>query len=80
MLRVDNFHIVAEFDIPGHHPPWPFFRQVQGDFVNTMDDDCHSLEIQENIDNVFLYTLNRGVLVQDPLDLAFHDGGARNGR
>ena len=41
--------------------------------------DGHGLQVQQNVDDVFLHALDGGVLVQHAFDLDLGDGGSRQG-
>jgi hypothetical protein len=55
-------------------------RETQLGAVTRVHLECHLLEVQQDVDDVFLHAFDGGVLVQHALDLHFGDRGARHRR
>ena len=65
VLWVDDFNIMRRLNISGGHRTFAIFAQAQGDFVTVVQFENHALEVEQNVHNVFLHTVNRRVLVQN---------------
>jgi hypothetical protein len=60
--------------------PFDVFAQTQSHFIAIVQLEHHTFEVQQNVDDVFLYSVDRGVLVQNARDSHFGDGVAHHGR
>src|SRR5690606_4072096 len=69
VLRVRDFHIVVQLDIAGSHHARTFLAEGKLSIVTAVHLYGNALEIQQNLDDVFLDTFNGTVLVQDTVDL-----------
>ena len=77
-FRVHDFNIVITGDVAGCHRTGPFLGQRQLPMVARVHADGDIFEIQQNLNHVFLHTLDAGVLVQHTLDLGFDNGRTRH--
>ena len=79
-LRVHDFDVVVRVDVAGRDRSRAFLRQAQLGAVTRVHLERHLLEVQQDVDHVFLHTFDGGVLVQHAFDLDLGDRGARHGR
>src|SRR5690554_3434591 len=80
MLRISDFHIVVQLDVAGSHHARTFLAEGKLSIVTAVHLYGNALEIQQNLDDVFLDTFNGTVLVHDTVDLSFSYGAARHRR
>ena len=80
MLRVGNLNVMIQLDITGCHNARAFLAERELGIVPTVHFYGNALEIQQNLNDVLLDTLNGAVLVQDTVDLRFSHGAARHRR
>ena len=76
VLRVDDFNIMRCLNISGGHRTFALFAQAQGDFVAVVQLENHALEVEQNVDDIFLHAVNRRVLVQNSGNRHFGSGMA----
>ncbi len=79
MLTVDDLDVVIDLNVRGQNRPLTFLAQAQGDFVTAVQLDGQTLEIEQDLDHVFLHAFDGAVLVQDTVDLCFDYRAARHG-
>ena len=80
MLRVDDFNIVIGGDITGCDRARTLAVQNQFHAITGMHADRHTLEVEQDLDHVFLHAGNAGVVVEHAFDLGFNDGSTRHAR
>src|SRR5690554_712451 len=80
VLGIDDLDIVVEGDIPCGHDGRALLVQREHRLVAAVHLDRHVLEVQEDLDDIFLDAFDRAVLVIDAADLGFHHGTAGHGR
>src|SRR5680860_1716580 len=80
MIRVGNLNIMIQFDITGCNDARTLLAQRELSVVPTVHLYRNALEIQQNLNNVLLDTLDCAVLVQDTVNLRFSYGAARHRR
>ena len=80
MIGVADLYVVIRLDIRCRYGAFAFFGQHQLGFVFAVENQGYALEIQEDLDNVFLNTLDGRVLVKYAVNFHFRDGTARHGR
>ena len=71
---------MIELNIASRYLARPFLRDPELGHVTAVHAYCDLLEVQEDIDDIFLHTLDARVLVQHAFDLRFGDRGARHRR
>src|SRR5690606_19164312 len=79
VLRIDDLDIMTNHDIACSDGTSPFFTQGNYCFVLPVENQSHTLEVQQDLDNVFLYTLNSAVFVDHTIDFNFFDSTAWHG-
>jgi hypothetical protein len=67
-------------DVAGRHRARALLRQTQLGAVARVHLESDLLEVQQDVDHVFLHAFDRGVLMQHAFDLHFGDRRARHGR
>ena len=73
---IDDLDVMIELNIAGGYQARAFFRNRQGRFVLGVHDDADAFQVQQDIDNVFLHTVDGGVFVRYALDAAIDDRAA----
>jgi hypothetical protein len=71
---------VVELDIAGGNNTGTFLGNGQRCFVLGMHDDTDALQIEQDIDYVFLHAVDGGVFMQHTLDAAIDDRAATHRR
>ena len=71
MIRVDQFHIVRQIDIRSENSAFAVFFQRQRDFIAVVQLEHDALQVQQDVDDVFLHAVERRVLVQHAGDRDF---------
>ncbi|MDF9754755.1 hypothetical protein OKW51_001718 [Pseudomonas hunanensis] len=79
MIGVDDLDIVIQLNIGSGNHPRTLFRQGQRNFVTTVQFDSQAFQVQQDFNDVFLYTFDRGVLVEYAIDLGLDYCTARHG-
>ena len=79
-VRVHDFDVVVQLDVTGRHRARALLVQAQLGAVARVHLQRHQLQVQQDVDHVFLHTLDAGVLVQHAVDFDFGDGAAGHGR
>jgi len=80
VIRVDDLYIVIDLDISRRNRTDLVRGQRQGRFASIMHPYSDILEVQQNLNNIFLKPFNRGVLMKHPLDFSFSNRRAGNRR
>ncbi len=71
---VDDLDIVGQLDIGCRHNAFAFLAQRDRDFVAVVQLEDHTLQIQQQVDYVFLHAIDGGVLMDHPSDRDFGRG------
>jgi hypothetical protein len=79
-LRVHDFDVVVRVDVAGRHRARALLRQTQLGAVARVHLESDLLQVQQDIDDVFLHAFDGGVLMEHAFDFDFSDRGARHGR
>ena len=58
MARIDDFNIVGRLYVSGRHNPFTVFAQAQRDLFAVVEFENHTFEIEKNVHNIFLNTVN----------------------
>ena len=83
MIRVHDLHVVGCLDIACSYDAIAVFSKAERDFVTVMQLEHNAFEIQQDVDHIFLNTINRGILVEHACDRHFcrcitHHGREQN--
>src|SRR5215469_8024131 len=78
-LGVHHLDIVIDLDVTGGDRTRALLVEPQLRGIPRVHAQCHGLEVEQNIDHVFLHTLDARVLVQHPVDFDLGDGTAWHG-
>src|SRR6266403_5375030 len=76
-IRIQNLDIVVAGNIAGRHRARALLVQAHLRDVAGVHADGHRFEVQQNVDDILLDTLDGSVLVEHTFDFDFSDGGAR---
>jgi hypothetical protein len=68
---------VADLDVGRRHHARPFLRQAHHGLVAAGQAHGDALEVQQQLDDVFLHALKRGEFVHRAVDLHFGNGRPR---
>jgi hypothetical protein len=80
VVGVENGHVVRQIEVAGSHGTHAGLLQAQHDiFTAAFELEDDSLEVQENVHNVFDDAVNLGVFVHDAHDLSFGRSVADHG-
>ena len=79
-VRIHDFDVMVQLDVAGRHRARALLVQAQLGAVARMHAQRDQLQVQQDVDHVFLHTLDAGVLVQHAVDFDFGDGAAGHGR
>ena len=79
-LRVHDFDVVVRVDVAGRDRARALLRQAQLGAVTRVHLERDLLEVQQDVDHVFLHAFDGGVLMQHAFDLDLGDRRARHGR
>ena len=74
VLGVDDFHIVRSLDVGRRDGAFALFAQHQRDFVAVVKAENHALQVEHDVDDVFLHAVDGRVLVQNACDGYFGRG------
>src|SRR5690606_23594759 len=56
MIRIDDFHVMRQFDIAGQDHAGTFLAQHQGNVFLIVQLEYHALQVQQDVNDVFPYT------------------------
>src|SRR5690606_1859087 len=79
-LGVQHFDVVVELNVAGRHGTRALLMETQLRLIACIEANRHLLEIQQDVDDIFLYALDARVLVQYAVDLRLGDCAPRHGR
>src|SRR5690606_41005540 len=79
-IGIDDLHIVIQLDIASGDRALTLLGQGQGNLVATMHLDCQTLEVQQDLDDIFLDAFNGAVLMQNAIDFRLYHGTTGHGR
>ena len=71
MLRVDDLDVVRGLDVSGGDGAFAFLAQDQRHFLTVVQAEHHALQVQHDVDHIFLNAVDGGVLVQHARDRHF---------
>src|SRR5450830_2331 len=71
VVRVDQFDVMRQVDVGGQDRAFAFFFQGQGYRIAVVDFENHTLQVQQQIDDVFLHAIEGGIFVDDAGDRHF---------
>ena len=80
MLWVADFNVVVRLNIARCHNTGTRCSQSQLCFIFAVHDKRHTLEIQQNLNNVLLHALDSRVLVQNAVNFHFGNCATWHGR
>ena len=79
-LRVHDFDVVVRVDVASRHRARALLRQAQLRAVARVHLEGDLLQVEQDVDDVFLHAFDGGVLMEHAFDFHFSDGSARHGR
>ena len=79
-LGVDDLDVVIANDVTGRNRARTLLHERKLGLLAAVHPDRDELEIEQDVDDVFLHALDARVLVQYALDLGLDDRGARHRR
>ena len=71
MLGIDDLDIVRHLDVGRGDRAFAFLADDQRDFVTVVQAEHHALQVQHDVDDVFLHAVDRRVFVQHTGDRHF---------
>src|SRR5690606_8464304 len=80
VVGIDDLDAGITLDVTGGDHTPALAADLHRDLVTAVQADGDVLEVQQDVQDILLQTLDRRVLVQHAVDLGFHDGGTGNGR
>ena len=79
VIRIHDFDVVLLLDIAGRDHAFAGFLQRERRFVAPVHFQHDALQVEQDVDHVFLDAIDRRILVQNACDLDFGCGVARHG-
>jgi hypothetical protein len=64
VVGVDDLDVVRRLDVAGRDRAFAFLAQHERDFVAVVQAEHHALQVQHDVNHVFLHAVDRRVLVQ----------------
>jgi hypothetical protein len=80
VVGVDDLDVVRRLDVGSGHHAFAILAQAQGDFIAVVQLEDHALEVQQDVDHVFLHAVDGRVLVQHTGDGDFGGCITHHGR
>ncbi|MNT21895.1 hypothetical protein D3C72_1572520 [compost metagenome] len=80
VVRIDDLDVVRGLDVRCEDRAFAVLAQAQRDFVAVVELEHHALEIQQDVDDIFLHAVDRRVLMQNASDRDFGGRVADHGR
>jgi hypothetical protein len=77
VIGIDDFHIMAGDDVASPNHAFTFLVQGQGDFATVVQLEHDTLEVQQDVNNIFLHPVQGRVLVQHAFDTDLGRGTTR---
>ena len=80
MIGIEHRNVVGKVEVCGCDRAWALFAQREQNIGTAFKTKDHALEVQKQINDIFLHALHCGVLVHDTCNLhlgrgiAFHGG------
>jgi len=78
MIRVCDLDILCDLEVAGRYLTTALFRQADDSFVLIVQNDRNTLEVEEDIDDIFLNTFNGAVLMKHTFYLHFSNRTPRH--
>ena len=79
VVAIDDFDIVIQLNIGSGNYARALLSQSQGHFVTAVQLDSQTFQVEQDLDDIFLHTFDRGVLVEYAVDLGLDYCTARHG-
>jgi hypothetical protein len=79
-IRIQNLDVMIAGDVARSHGARPLLVQAHFGDIAGMHADGHGLQVQQDVDDIFLHALDGGVFVQYAFDLNLGNRGSRQGR
>ena len=79
MVAIDDFDIVIQLNIGSGNYARALLSQSQGHFVTAVQLDSQTFQVEQDLDDIFLHTFDRGVLMEYAIDLGLDYCTARHG-
>ena len=79
MIRIDDLDIVIGLDVRGRYRALPGLGELEGDVVAIVQLENDALQVQQNVDDVLLNAVQRGIFVQHAGNLDLGRRVARHG-
>src|SRR3989339_1527729 len=80
VIGIDDFNIMRRLNITGANNTFSVFTQAQRHFITVVKFENNTLEIKQNVDDVFVNTFNRRVLMKNTSDSYLSRRKTRHGR
>ena len=80
MLGIDDLDIVRNLDVRSSHDTLGILAQAQSHLIAVVQLEHDALEVEQDVDHIFLHAVNGGILVQNSGDGHLGDGIADHGR
>ena len=71
MIRVDDLDIMRGLNVAGRDSAFAVLAQTQRHFFTIVQLEHDTLEIEQDVDDIFLHAVDRRVLMQDAGDRDF---------
>jgi hypothetical protein len=71
VFRINDFDIMRQFDIASTNRAFTFLKKVEVNHITIVQLENDTLEIQKDVYDIFLNTVNGGVLMEHTLNTDF---------
>jgi hypothetical protein len=71
VFRIDDFDVVRKFDITARTAPSPSLASFRLTDIAVVQLEDDTLEVEKDVDDIFLHAINGGVLVEHAVDADF---------
>ena len=71
VIRVDDFDIMRHFDVRSTHNAFTRLADLQHNLITAVQLEHNALQIEEQVNHIFLHTVDGRVFVDNAIDLDF---------
>jgi len=71
VLRIDDFDVMRQLDVAGTNSAFTFLDQLEVDDITVVQLEHDTLQVQKDVDDVFLNAVNGRVLMEHTIDANF---------
>src|SRR5690606_32494189 len=79
VLRINDLDVVIRHDVACRYSTGTLCAQCEDSLILTVENTGDALQVEQDLDNIFLYTFNRAVLMYNAVNLDFLNRTTRHG-